>query len=401
MEKLKSLLQSVAIIQKKYDDLAEYSGEHYNIFDILGVRSNELSHSSILTNLLDPKGKHGQKDVFLKLFLEQINSRFKENNHAYHDYFKNFVTQNATANKEIHLGGLNFETAEGGRVDIVISSGNQNIIIENKIYAGDQEQQLLRYNNHFKNQPIIYLTLDGSEPSESSKGNLVLDKDFICCSYKTDIKEWLEKCIKEMTNKPFIRETLNQYLILIQQLTNQSNNNKMGEEISKLIVNNLENFGAFITILEAEELVKKEIILVLKKQLLEINLDLKLIEESYTLSNKQYSGFELTNEKLKSKNLKIRFEFCEKSFCQLDFGFVILDGNDTAMFHELRVNYKSIFGEVDSSNTWPAFSKYHEYRDWSKNTRKVYGDVLNGEMIKSIKEKLSLMLKSFETTYNN
>lgn len=401
MEKLKSLLQSVAIIQKKYDDLAEYSGEHYNIFDILGVRSNELSHSSILTNLLDAKGKHGQKHVFLELFLKQINKRFKKEPHHYYGYLKEFDIKNATANKEIYVGGVNFDLAEGGRVDIVITSGNQNIIIENKIYAGDQEQQLLRYNNHFKNQPIIYLTLDGSEPSDSSKGNLALDKDFICCSYKTDIKEWLVKCIKEMTNKPFIRETLNQYLILIQQITNQANNNKMSEEISKLIVNNIENFGAFITVLEAEELVKKEIILVLKKQLLEINLDLKLIEDNYTLSNKQYSGFELTSEKLTDKNLKIKFEFCEKNFCQLDFGFVILDGNDTAMFHDLRVNYKSIFGEVDSSNTWPAFSGYHEYRDWSKNTRKVYGDVLNGEMIKSIKEKLSLLLKSFEATYNN
>jgi hypothetical protein len=71
MDKLKALLQNVAIIEKKYNDLAEYSGEHFNVFDILGVRSNELSHSSILTNLLDAKGKHGQKDVFLKLFLEQ------------------------------------------------------------------------------------------------------------------------------------------------------------------------------------------------------------------------------------------------------------------------------------------------------------------------------------------
>lgn len=235
MEKLKALLQNVAIIQKKYNDLAEYSGEHYNVFDILGVRSNELSHSLILTNLLDAKGKHGQKDVFLKLFLEQINNRFKEEPHSYYDYLKNFNTSNSTANKEIYVGGVNFDLAEGGRVDIVITSGDQNIIIENKIYAGDQDQQLIRYNNHFKNHPIIYLTLEGKEPSDGSKGSLVLNKDFICCSYQFDIKEWLEKCIKEMTNKPFIRETLNQYLILIQQLTNQSNNNKMSEEIRNLI----------------------------------------------------------------------------------------------------------------------------------------------------------------------
>ncbi|BDB52251.1 PD-(D/E)XK nuclease family protein [Flavobacterium ammonificans] len=235
METLKTLLQNATIIQNKYNDLAEYSGENYNIFDILGVCSNELSHSSILTNLLDAKGKHGQKDVFLKLFLEQINNRFKEEPHSYYDYFKKFNTSNSTAKKEIHLGGVNFETVEGGRVDIVITSEQENIIIENKIYAGDQDQQLLRYNNYYRNQPIIYLTLEGKEPTGGSKGGLILNQDFICCSYQIDIKEWLEKCIKEMTNKPFIRETLNQYLILIQQLTNQSNNNKMSEEIRDLI----------------------------------------------------------------------------------------------------------------------------------------------------------------------
>ena len=69
MHKIKNLLNQVSFIQKKYNDLAEYSGEHYNIFDVLGVRSDELSHSAILVNLMDAQGKHGQKDTFLKLFI--------------------------------------------------------------------------------------------------------------------------------------------------------------------------------------------------------------------------------------------------------------------------------------------------------------------------------------------
>jgi len=78
MDNLKNLLNQVSIIQKKYDDLAEYSGEHYNVFDILGVTGNELSHSAILTNLLNAKGKHGQKDLFLKIFLNLIKDKFEE-----------------------------------------------------------------------------------------------------------------------------------------------------------------------------------------------------------------------------------------------------------------------------------------------------------------------------------
>jgi hypothetical protein len=240
MEKINNLLQQISIIQKKYDDLAEYSGEHYNVFDILGVRSDELSHSAILVNLMDPKGKHGQKDTFLKLFIEQIKPSLE--NSKYSEHINSFDTERATANKEIHIGKVNSQTAEGGRVDIVVRSGDKHIIIENKIYAGDQDQQLLRYDNQYKNDPIIYLTLNGDTPSEASKGNLVLDTDFICISYKVDISNWLEKCIKEMANKPIIRETLNQYLFLIKSLTNQSNNNKMSEEILKILMKDKDSF---------------------------------------------------------------------------------------------------------------------------------------------------------------
>lgn len=324
MEKLKALLQNVAIIQKKYNDLAEYSGEHYNVFDILGVRSNELSHSLILTNLLDAKGKHGQKDVFLKLFLEQINNRFKEEPHSYYNYLKNFNTSNSTANKEIHLGGVNFETVKGGRVDIVITSEQENIIIENKIYAGDQDQQLLRYNNHYKNQPIIYLTLDGKEPSDGSKGDLILNQDFICCSYQTDIKEWLEKCIKEMTNKPFIRETLNQYLILIQQLTNQSNNNKMSEEIRNLIT--VENVN-LIPIINQElnniiEEVKQKIFKSIGNPIIDLNEDkfIKVIldqdSDGFFVGYQYYEGN--VNKSKNHKNTGYYHLF--SSFCNYNIG---------------------------------------------------------------------------------
>ena len=33
----KNLLSQVNIIKKKYDDLAEYTGENYNIFSVLGI----------------------------------------------------------------------------------------------------------------------------------------------------------------------------------------------------------------------------------------------------------------------------------------------------------------------------------------------------------------------------
>jgi hypothetical protein len=240
MDKIKNLLQQVSIIQK-YDDLAEYSGEHYNVFDILGVRSDELSHSSILTNLLNAKGRHGQKDLFLKLFIDTVKNAF-ENDESKMQLLNNFNSANSKAEKEKFAGKVNYEAEQGGRIDIIINDGKNNIIIENKVYAGDQPLQLVRYNEYDKNAPILYLTLDGKEASENSKGTLRNRNEYACISYQIEIVAWLEKSIKEMANKPIIRETLNQYLFLIKSLTNQSNNNKMSEEIINLLLKNNSHF---------------------------------------------------------------------------------------------------------------------------------------------------------------
>lgn len=237
-----NILSQVSIIKNKYDDLAEYTGENYNIFNVLGVYHDELSHSAIIGDLLNAKGKHGQKDTFLKLFLKELPS-FK-NNSSQLKVIETFKTANSRVFIEKHIGKVKYEIGEGGRIDILINDGKNNIIIENKVWAGDQYLQLVRYNNQDKNAPILYLTLDGKEPNTSSRDNLKLGQTFICISYKDTIKKWIENCIKEMANKPIIRESLNQYLVLVKQLTHQSTNNKMKEETINILIKSSENIMA-------------------------------------------------------------------------------------------------------------------------------------------------------------
>ena len=85
---------------------------------------------------------------------------------------------------------LNEDKTEGGRIDLFLTDENRNhIIIENKIYAGDQENQILRYYNHSQSADLFYLTLEGDEPFEYSKKELERDIHFKCLSYKKDIIE--------------------------------------------------------------------------------------------------------------------------------------------------------------------------------------------------------------------
>src|SRR5690606_36233623 len=91
-----------------------------------------------------------------------------------------------------------------GRLDILIqNSRNQAILLENKIYADDQDKQLERYfeygkvnfGNEFK---LLYLTLQGNE-SETTDKTIV---DYIQVSYSELIIEWLDKCIEIAVRSP-------------------------------------------------------------------------------------------------------------------------------------------------------------------------------------------------------
>ncbi len=381
MDKIKNLLYQVSIIQKKYDDLAEYSGEHYNVFDILGVTTDELSHSAILTNLLNAKGKHGQKELFLELFLKEIKQKFGNSDKKI--VLENFNIKNSFAVKEKYTGRVDYEADQGGRIDIIINDGKNNIIIENKIYAGDQPKQLVRYNEHDKNAPILYLTLDGKEPSDNSIGNLVLNKDFICISYTTDIKVWLENCIKEMANKPIIRETLNQYLFLIKSLTNQSNNNKMGDEIVKIILKDKDSFETAKQINKSLNYIDQQLNTRLD-DIVEIGLkEVENIRKTIT-SNAVFENFKILP----------KFPHNGKKLIRFDLVISELNNQYECIMIELMVEDYKLYGSIHSNNK----IKDVFLRQKMEDKLEFYFDfyVSKFEIFEDIKTRIDYICKIFE-----
>lgn len=224
IEKLKYFLNQVKLLSKHYEQIAAMSGENFNVFKILNLESSEVRlHSSMLAEFLNPKGSHGQGDLFLKLFTKQFG-------------INNFDTKTAHAEVEKNIGLINSEYTEGGRIDILITDGNEvHIIIENKIYAGDQKNQLLRYYNFDTKAKLFYLTLQGDEPSKESTANIVTPDKYTAISYSMDIIDWLENCKKEAVSLPIIRETIVQYINLIKVLTNQTTKEAMKDEIKQFL----------------------------------------------------------------------------------------------------------------------------------------------------------------------
>ena len=262
---IRELLIRVGAVNKKYEGIAEITGENFNVFRILNLSTAEVrTHSAFLAELLDPKGSHGLKDTFLRLFTNQFE-------------IKDFDTINANIVVEEHIGNLNEDSTEGGRIDIVIKSKNsKEIVIENKINAGDQYNQMVRYRNHYPNANLLYLNLGGKGPEEYSRGILQSDKDFKVISYRNDIIVFLKECHKESSNFPILRETITQYINLIKYLTGQTINDNMANDIVKLIGKDVENIKAAFEVAKTIDNFRYELLNEFKDQLKELANELKL-----------------------------------------------------------------------------------------------------------------------------
>lgn len=233
---INNLLHRISDINKKHEQFAQITGENFNVFSILGLKSAENAHSLFIADLLNPKGSHSQGGLYLKLFLDEL---------GFSEHFEHLNLANVTTEK--HIGDVAADYSEGGRIDIFIEHKENNIIIENKIYAGDQFQQLYRYyqygNKANKKSKILYLTLEGSKPDEESLGELSIES-ISCISYREHILNWLELCIAKSSILPVIRETIIQYRNIIKQLTNQCNSKNKETEIMNILLSSEENFNA-------------------------------------------------------------------------------------------------------------------------------------------------------------
>jgi hypothetical protein len=228
-------------------------GEKFNIFSILKVeRKENATHSAFLSELLKPNGSHLKGSIFLSLFLKVIGDET--------------IDINSVKVKTEHvIGKVDRENETGGRIDIFIFDiHGVSISIENKIDANDQLAQIKRYYKFNKSKnTVFYLTKMGVSPTDKSKGGLVVGQDFHNISYKTEIIEWLQLCLKECFDTPVLRETIKQYLIVVKKITNTMEN-KGQNELSDLILKNLKE-SSFIasnyekTIQDFRVLIRREV----------------------------------------------------------------------------------------------------------------------------------------------
>ena len=168
-------------------------------FNLVGITApGEETISRFIALLLEPNGAHGQGDMFLRKFVEILRENLKER--SVENPMKN-VGEIGDAKVETEHG-----TDKGRRIDIFIDLPNFVIGIENKIWAGDQKDQLKDYGEYLakrgKDYLLIFLPCDGREPSEWSitkeeRAELEKEGKLITLSYRQLLLPWLKECLNE------------------------------------------------------------------------------------------------------------------------------------------------------------------------------------------------------------
>jgi len=186
---------------------------HFNVFQVLRIeRKEQKLHSRFIAALLDPNGLHSQGKLFLNLFLGVAREatqgcRFRGPGLFAADSLWQVTTEEAVDQSD--------------RLDIVLRCPSRNylMVIENKVDAREQDQQLSRYSSWLERQKEkhpntdkIFLTPEGKPPEEIKSRD-----DWVCLSYNEDIATWLTRALQDL-KPPSLCLAIEQYIKIVETL---------------------------------------------------------------------------------------------------------------------------------------------------------------------------------------
>jgi len=371
LAEIKSLLAKVDAIGVKYSGIAEREQYGFNVFSVLRNSDEEVGlHSAFLAAILNPDGGHGQGVWFLNEFLTQA-SLEKISEESDVQVFREYT--------RLRNGAMG---SERDSIDIFIKAGQRAIVIENKIYAEDQYEQIKRYvrfacDEGFSEDKVdvIYLTLDGHEPSPDSLGDYDIKKVMLM-SYGDDVIPWLNKCIEHMAKHPTTRETLVLYQRIVQELTGKAMNEEENMEVADLLMETPKSFEITNKIVAAFDEAKAKTQLQfwegLQSELKAVGLkesailDENEIGQKYTIGkikafytkkrNRPWYGIKILLGAMK-QHPERQICFYMEVDCNIYYGFIVqkLDGD---RIRDVKINgeMKDVFKKnYKSTDWWPAW----------------------------------------------
>lgn len=205
------MIKTIPLILDELHKITNYD-ETVDLLQIAGATRDERLYTNNLYFLLNSKS-----ELVIKLsFFKMLTSIFRQHS---------FENLNFQIYREYSIGS--------GFVDLLIlTEDGSAIVIENKIDADDQPDQLERYFNYFSKGKyngktfLVYLTPYGNDPSEKSIKAKMLsflknEGMFANLSYQNHILPWLED-LSEKTTGSIIKSAIIQFKTTIRSMLNMN-----------------------------------------------------------------------------------------------------------------------------------------------------------------------------------
>lgn len=424
---LNKFLPKIKIVIKEIKEEMKKFPPQFCIFEAINLQRYENYNSNLLAKFLQINIENeGSKLSFVKDFLMYLHNEFKW------DYGLNSI-------EEINHSDIKIkreEYAESRRIDLFISYKKDfAIIIENKIDAGEQDNQLEDYYNNkkkdnYKNLYMIFLTTSGYEPytlSEKSKNEL--GNNFQTLKH-SNIALWLENILENEkyyflhdsnilfkdNNNKYVKDYMLLKSAMIQTIHNAnmiSNNTKeldmTKEKIQKLLEENI--FKDIQTVEDAEEYRKifTSVVDIINKKIEVISMVNKLNKywqftqeiETYLKNNKmnEYSilPYDKFEHLFKNNDYVPHIKICvsddlyilmESNNCDNYIGFGIIGNSDNIKNKINNLNLDSKIENIFNNR----IKKEHNDNDWIYWTD-IYTEIDYPEEIAEAMIKLYNLLK--------
>ena len=325
----------------------------FNLFTVLlGIGDETRLHSRWLAYLLNPKREHDCASLFLDLFLRTLKQTPPQSHSGEpmdSSWLDTFDCDNAKVSTEVRT--------DEGRLDFRIECPSWGpIVIENKIWATEQPDQIKRYAEHLGNSDgrrlLLYLTLYGKQSQtagEEFTGN------YYRISYREHILEWLEDCLRATYEHVNINQALQQYKGVVSHLIGNTQDAMYMEEIAQLLKDHPAIIKHQDEIKNGIERLKlnywKDFISELRKQLVALNIEMKSQEDS----GKDWKGFWFTEKHSVKMNAENGLRFLIQwhiSVSILKLGALPLDFKTVAQVWEVnRSQFEAIGGRLKADFT--------------------------------------------------
>lgn len=368
---------------EQFKEFKEKNKSNYNpLLKVLPAHDEVNLHSGILKSLLDPSENHEQGRLFLDLFLNEIGLK---------DWFRE--SDDVKVLKEYK------------NIDIYIHNGTKHIILENKIWAKDQHQQIARYidtlnNGEKKDIAVIYLTPYGDrDPSENSlngwnienvENELFLKRGndkvlYRQISYEEEILTWLKKSQEKVKNLCSLSQAIEFYKDAINNVIGN------GSDIISFLKEKSKNFDSKLLELLFQDLISKESKLLPKISMYERDYIInKFLEETC----KDFNDFSIDNG-----SSYIQFILKPENLSNNDvyFAFAWFDTTNSKNWKNFGIRLIGDISQGDREKIQEKIPKFNGYTLSNyivfdeKSTAETIRDFIkkNKEKIKELNEKLN------------